>query len=112
MRHLISSEYNSISGLTTQYFSVDGGKKIHIKVLQDVEPLLKQNRVELNQKSAKARKFRREGLGTKVASIPNGIVEQLRQERGINILTCSEKQLKQILNDSEFSGLRTSHGRI
>ena len=112
MKKLISSEYDEVTGFTTRYYSLDGGKKVHVQVLQDVEPLLIQNRREINEKSAKARKFKREGLGTKVASIPNGVVEQLRQERGINILTCSEKQLKAILNSSEFSGLRTAHGRI
>ncbi len=76
-----------------------------------MEPILVNNTRELNAKSSKSRVGIASGFGTKVASIPMGLVEKLAKE-GTNILTCSEKELKAFLNDSSYSKVRTAHGRI
>ena len=111
-RSLISEDYNPVTGLTTRYWSVDGGRKVTVQVLQDVEPNLSQNMRELNSYSSKSRVPVREGLGTKVASIPMGIVAQLRKEKGIDVLKCPASDLKKLLNDPDFAKLRTAPGRI
>lgn len=111
MKTLISTEYNPTSGITTEYWSEDEGKRIHVRMLQDVEPGFKQNARELNLKSAKSRFNKNDGIGTKVASIPMGLVEKLAQD-GLNIVTCSEKELNKLLNDPDFSKIRTAHGRV
>lgn len=112
MRHLISSEYNPVSGLTTNYYSVNGGKQIVMQVVQDAEPYLDQNVREMNCRSSKGKLNQADGLGTKVASIPMGLVEQLRKEKGIDILRCSNEDLKRLLNDIDYRKLRTAPGRI
>lgn len=108
---LISREYNPTTGMTTEYLSHDGGKKITVRMLQDVEPMLIQNANELKAKSSKGRVGISEGLGVKVASIPMGTVERLAKE-GLNVITCSEKRLKALLNDPAYSKLRTAYGRL
>lgn len=109
---ILSEEYNPVSGMTMRtIFRNDGA--IVVQCLQDVEPHLDQNRRELNMKSAKASRLGRDGgLGVKVASIPMGIVEMLAQQKGLNVITCSDEELKKLLNSPEYSKLRTSHGRL
>jgi hypothetical protein len=111
MKKLLKIVREEKYGIEERYWLREDGK-ITVQRVQDIEPYLNQNRVELNSRSAKASKLGRDGLGTKVASIPFGLIEQLCQQRGVNLLTCSNDQLKRILNDPEFSKLRTAHGRI
>ena len=107
---LIAADHNEASGITTEYWRhLDG--KLTVRGLQDVEPFLDQNTAELNAKSSKASVGIAEGLGVKVASIPMGMVEKFHQQ-GTNIMTCSAKELKTILNDPAYSKLRTAHGRL
>lgn len=108
---LISRDYNPVSGMTEEYWGHPDGK-VTIRRLQDVEPGLISNVAELNTHSAKGRVGKHEGLGRKVASIPMGIVEDLAKNKRLNILTCTEKELKALLNDPEYSKLRTAHGRL
>lgn len=108
---LISSEYCPVSELTTEYWSHDGGRKVTVRVTQDVEPILKDNVKVLNSKSSKVGVGIASGLGVKVASIPMGLAEKMYGE-GTNLMTCSVKELKGILNDSDFRKLRTAHGHL
>lgn len=112
MRHLISSEYNPVSGLTTNYYSVNGGKQIVMQVVQDAEPYLDKNTREMNCISSKGKYNQADGLGTKVASIPMGLVEQLKKEGKIDILKCTREELKRLLNDIDYKKLRTAPGKI
>lgn len=109
---LISSEYNPVSGITEEYWMHPGGGKVTVRRLQDVEPMLKQNAEELNAKSSKSRVGIAAGLGVKVASIPMGLVENLKQEKGLDVMSCKESDLKRLLNDSDYAKLRTAHGRL
>lgn len=109
---VLGTEYNPVSGLTTRYiYTLDG--RLVIQALQDVEPILKENRKALNARSAKTRKFNlSEGLGTRVASIPLGFVEKVLKERGLNLFTCSDEELRKIINDIDYSDFRVAHGRV
>jgi len=109
---LLKEEYNPVTGITRRYYLRPDGKST-VQGLQDADPIFNANKEQLGAKSAKATKLNeREGLGTKVASIPMGLVEQILQERGVNLITCSDAQLKAIINDVEFNKIRTAHGRV
>ena len=110
---LLSSEYNPVTGVTTEYWLHANNSTITVRGVQDAEPILNNNREVLNTKSAKASTLNEaEGLGTKVASIPMGMVDELAVHEGVNILTCSEADLKKVLNDPNYAKLRTSHGKV
>jgi len=109
---LIAEDHNPVSGITTQYLSHSDGR-LTVRGVQDVEPVIRHNQAILNSKSSKASKLSEgEGLGTKVASIPSILVDKLLKEKGINLLTCSTKDLHKILNDPDYRKLRTAHGRL
>jgi hypothetical protein len=110
---LISSEYDEATRITLEYWMHPGGKKVTIRRVQDIEPILLNNVAEYNAKSSKSRIGPEcEGLGRKVASIPAILAEKWIQEGGINILTCPIEELKKLLNDPEYRKLRTTPGRI
>ena len=113
-RNLISSEYNPVSGITTNYYhqyGVSGKSQIVIQRVQDAEPILNNNKALLNAQSSKSRKDYGEGIGVRVASIPMGKVEELAA-KGLNIMNCSEKDLKKFLNDPDNANVRTAYGRL
>jgi len=107
---LVSRDFDEVTGLYTDYL-VNGRGQITIQRWHDAEPIIKHNQAELAAKSAKGRVGKYEGLGRKVASIPMGVVEKLAKE-GTNLITCSSKDLKKILNDPEYRHLRTAYGRL
>jgi hypothetical protein len=108
---IVSEDYNPVTGLTTRVLFRQG--KVVIQTLQDADPYIRQNREEYNNINQKGRKhFGKEGLGTKMASIPMGFAEEIKQKRGLNILACSDEQLRRLLNDREFSKFRTCPGRL
>ncbi|MCK5132061.1 MAG: hypothetical protein KAR40_07925 [Candidatus Sabulitectum sp.] len=106
---LISEETDPFSGITTQYFA--NGSKVTVRKLQNVEPALIKNVQEFNAHSSKSRFGKKEGMGRKVASIPPAVIEKLAAE-GRNILTFTDQQMKDFLNDPEYSKLRTAPGRL
>jgi hypothetical protein len=108
---LLKEDYNEVSGLTTQYLLRDDDK-ITVRVLQDVDPIFKANKETLNSVSSKGSRDYGEGIGVKVASIPNGLVEEVNQTEGLNLITCSTKELKAFVNDSKYNKIRTAHGMI
>ena len=109
---LIGQEHNPVSGITTQWF-VHADGRMTVRGVQDVAPVLNHNAQVINSKNAKSSKLNEsEGLGTKVASIPNILVEQLLKQKGLNLYTCSNKDLYKILNDPDYRKLRTAHGRL
>lgn len=108
---LIKTEYNPVTDIIEGwYLSPDG--KITINRMQDADPILHANMQQRNAVSGKASKNYGEGLGTKVASIPMGLVEQYKKRTGIDLQTCSEKELKAFLNNPEYAMVRTSWGRV
>lgn len=107
---LVSRDFCETTGLFTDYL-VNGRGQITIRRWHDAEPIVKHNRMELAAKSAKGRIGKHEGLGRKVASIPMGEVER-QAKLGLNLITCSPKDLKRFLNDPENRDLRTAYGRL
>jgi len=108
---LVDYEHNAVAGMHTYYWLRQDGK-ITVQQVQDVDPYLAQNVAENNSHSSKGRRDYGEGLGTKVASIPMGLVEQVLQDHGVNLMTCSEKELKRFLNDPKYAKVRTAPGRV
>ena len=111
MSKLIKRDYNEYTGVTMEYYAnLDGS--VTVRQFQDVEENLISNRLELNEKSSKSRHSMQEGLGRKVASIPASLAPVIKKDTGIDIFTASPSQLKTILNNRDFSKLRTAHGRL
>lgn len=109
---LIAEDHNPVSGVTRQYFANPDGS-VTVRGIQDIDPIIQTNTRILNSKSSKSKKFNEaEGLGTKVASIPNIIVEKLLKDKGINLYTCPSKDILKLLNDPDYRKLRTAHGRL
>lgn len=108
---LLGEEHNPASGITTQWLLQSDGN-IRVRGVQDVDPILALNKQVINPKKLKGKLNEAEGLGTKVASIPTILVEKLLKEKGINLLTCSQKELHRVLNDPDYKKLRTAHGRL
>ena len=112
MKHFISESYNEATGITILKTFDDADNKVHIQAFQDVDPMFEQNKNEFNHYSSKSKTHLvQDGLGTKVASIPMGLVEKLYQE-GFNVYRCSQKDLKKLLNNPDYSKIRTAPGRV
>ncbi len=111
---LTGRDYDEITGITTEYWTHLGGKKVTVRRLQNVEPHLDLNRARMNSCSSKSKSHLRkaQGYGAQVASIPMGFVEEHLQKTGVNLISCSTDQLHRVLNDPNFQRLRVAHGRI
>ena len=110
---LIDSDYNPTTGITTEYWMHPGGGKVTVRSYQDVEPAFQAAKIEMNSHNSKSPAvFRRPGLGSKVATIPFGIVEQVLKEQGLNLMNCPGKDLKKFLNDGHNSKMRTARGYL
>ena len=111
MSKVISEEYNEFTGTTIRYLANPDGS-ITVQQFQDIEEQLVANRQEFKEHSSKGRHNFREGLGRKVASIPSTLVPQIKKEQGIDIITCSNADLRKFLNNSDYSAVRTSPGTL
>ena len=108
---LISRKETMWPGIIEEWYAHADGR-MTIRRVQDVAPHIAENARRRNHLSAKSRKNYGEGLGVQVANLPYSFVEEYLQETSINLMTCGEKQLNQLLNNSEFNKLRTDHGRL
>jgi hypothetical protein len=108
---LIEQEYNPVTGITTRYWLRNDGK-ITVQGLQDADPILDANAQQMGAHTSKGRRDYGEGLGTMVARIPMGLIEEIQMKKGINLMTCDEATLKRFLNSPEYARLRTAPGRI
>ena len=104
-KRLIGSEYDPVTGFTTQYWQ--HGTKLTIRRLQDVEPMLKHNKAQFNDAPIR----HRDGI-EKVATIPNALIEKWMRERGFNWFKSTDAERKKILNDPDYRHLRTRGGRL
>lgn len=110
---LLGSEYNEVTGITVEYWGHTNGTSLTIRTLQDIEPIMNMNKFERSCRSQKSRKFNEsEGLGTRVASIPMGAIEEIRMKTGLDLITCSDEDLKKFLNDADYARFRTAYGRV
>jgi hypothetical protein len=90
-----------------------GGKKVSefMNVELDIEPLL-----DFNQEQANGSNHARwgQGLGTKIASIPSGLLFNDNALHGLGraLREGDKRKSSRILNDPEFRKLRTFHGNV
>ena len=110
---LIEEDTCPVSGLTTSYWLRQDGK-VTVQVSQDADPIFEANQVQYNTHSSKGRRDYGEGgaLGTQVARIPMGVVEEVLMKTGVNLQTCDNATLHRFLNSSEYAKLRTAPGRL
>lgn len=102
MKNKIILSHDPHAGVT-QYWEYDAGTDEYVlHTVQDVRHILEANKVEYN--ADKKPMHQLDGLGRKVASIPLGLWQQLR-DQGI---PQDEKAFKRWLNDSENRFFRTS----
>ena len=94
-------------GLLRQFLYDHAEEKLVTHVVQDVEPILETNKRLANDwKPTRGEEFRHE------AHIPLVVVEQWLK-KGINVLDPNdEKKVVKLLNDPEWSYLRTRPGRF
>jgi hypothetical protein len=91
--------------LTRAHYEEDGDKLI-VERVQDVEPILNDNKRALNNASSSWK-----GEFHHVASIPLVIIEKYKNEKGIDLLK-DKAALKKFLNDPDNKFFRTKPGRI
>jgi hypothetical protein len=97
--------------VTTQFFHDKADEKYVVNRVQDVEPILKANRISQTDGTdgyTASRDLKR------VASIPLVVVEQWMKQDGINVLALTgdeqQKYFKKKLNDPDNRFLRTDSG--
>lgn len=84
-----------------------------IETYQDVGPYLERNRRELNDKIGAAYRNKADGLGRKIASIPNVIAEKWYRELGVKAWDKNDMpKVMALLRDPDYRDLRTAPGRI
>ena len=108
---LIHSEKTQWNGITENWYLRPDGK-ITIQRVQDADPIFGANEAQRTSQGMKAAKNYGEGLGTKVASIPMGLVEQYLKETGIDLQTCPIKELHAFLNNPQYAKVRTAWGMV
>ena len=112
---LVKSDYDQFTGMTEEFWYeepqvVGGPGRITIRRYQDVEHTLALNKVMKNDKG-------NVGYGDsdglhKVATIPLSILENIKQEKGIDWFNSTDKDRRKILNDGEFSDLLVRPGKL
>lgn len=92
------------------YFMNPNGSITGMSV-QNADPVIKANKEEFNSHNSKSKDvFRRPGLGTKVASIPLAFADWALKEKGLNLINLPDKDMKKLLNSSEYTKFRTARG--
>ena len=102
MRHISFKD-----GKESNFHDVDGGYVIETK--QDITGILESNKAQFNAIDEKAKW----GEWTKVASIPNVVVDELNKQgimRGYAVL--DEKRFRIFLNDPDNRFFRTRPGQV
>jgi hypothetical protein len=102
MRHLSFTD-----GKQSNFHDVDGGYVIETK--QDITGILESNKAQFNAIDEKSKW----GEWTKVASIPNVVVDELNKQgimRGFAVL--DEKRFRIFLNDPDNRFFRTRPGQV
>ena len=97
------------NGVITQYHYDADGDRLTLNRVQDVEPILKFNKMLQNDKSLTRGKDLR-----RVAKIPMVVIEQWMKE-GINLFSNDpemKKKVKARLNDPNYQFLRTDLSRL
>jgi len=100
-------QISSSNGKNTNFHDVDG--KYLIETSQNITGIIESNKAQFNAIDEKAKW----GEWTKVASIPNVVVDELNKQgimRGFGVL--DEKRFKAFLNDPDNRFFRTRPGQV
>jgi GTP-sensing pleiotropic transcriptional regulator CodY len=99
--------------ISTEFKYDEGEDKIILKNTQDIEPLLKLNKQELNGDSMYGGVETKDKSMRKVASIPLIIIEKWKRELGVDVMNKDHMtKVKQLLNDPQYRYLRTHESVI
>lgn len=79
-----------------------------LELVQDVQPITEETRGRFNMVDERERW--RDGFNH-VASVPLSVIDKVRRETGVNLLTDREA-MRQFLNNSDNRAFRTRPGRI
>ena len=79
-----------------------------VELIGDVEPIIEESKGRYAMVDERARW--RDGYNH-VASVPLVVIDKIRRERGVNLLT-DKKAMREFLNDSDNRAFRTRPGRI
>jgi len=109
---LLKQEHNNVTGITEQYWLHSDMKTITVRGVQDADHILNANTQMRNAPRASTKLNENEGLGTLVARIPMGLIEEVNMKTGVNLMNCDQKVLKRFLNSPEYARLRTKEGKI
>ena len=90
-------------GIRQEIWYEEHTDKIHIRDIQDVQPILEQNRRERNANHGT--KF---GDFKRIAVIPGIVVNDLMKQG----IWYDKKRFRKWLNQSEFKNMRTMEGRL
>lgn len=101
-------DYNSLTGVAEYFHSDPSDNGFHIQTVQDVRPILEQNK-NLRNHGDKGWK----GDMVHYASIPIVVLEKWWKELGSDPLAKeNRKWLQKKLNDPDWKHLRTKEGRL
>lgn len=101
-------DYNSTTGVAEYFHSDPSEKGFHIQTVQDVKPILEQNK-NIRNNSGK----RWQGDMVHYASIPIVVLEAWWKELGSDPLSKeNRKWLQKRLDDPNWKLLRTKEGRL
>lgn len=116
MKRLLSTE--NVGGRTELWWlhtGDDGKDRITVETVQDVEPILDQNKREY---AAASQSFGK-GAFHKIATIPSTVIEEICRIKNISFAELMQAKTdyaqhiwKHLLNDPEFLAFRTRPGRI
>jgi hypothetical protein len=109
---LVKTEKTQWDGITEEYWMHPDMKTITIRRVQDADPIFAENKRRLNSVGAKSRRDYGEGLGVKVASIPMGLVEEVKMKTGLDLMTCPDAELRAFINNPDYAKIRTAHGMV
>ena len=100
-------------GVMTEFVYDEQADTYAVRTVQDVEPILEQNKrlqTDGSDGYGASRELRR------VASIPNVVIETWMRQDGVNILGMSKaertKYLRRKLQDPDYRHLLTAQGRV
>lgn len=93
--------------ILTRFHYDEAQDRLVVQRTQDIEPILEENKLKANNADSNWT-----GEFHHVASIPCVIIEKVKNETGLDLMTCSREERNRFLNDPSNRFLRTKLGRL
>ena len=104
-------EYDPLSGVYTYHHYDDETRTTAIETVQDVAPHLEVAKALANDDSYSAKG--KKDCFWHVAHLPVGLITKWLHEKGVNVFQKDHwPAVRQLINDRDFSGIRTGRGRV